>query len=260
MSRFSKTGPEAELKAEPKIWLIIPAAGIGSRMQADRPKQYLPLAGRPIIEHTLENLSKSLPDAEYIICLNPDDPYWPEIQHPKGITLRQVDGGKERADSVLNGLKSIADEAHVDDWVLVHDVARPCVRASDITKLLTELAADPVGGILALRVSDTMKRSNDLSTDNTSRICATVDRTGLWQALTPQMFRFERLFTALEQALLAKVSITDEASALEWAGYQPRLVSGCRDNIKVTHPDDLAFAELFLNAQVLITPSLQEKE
>jgi len=227
-----------------KIWLIIPAAGVGSRMQADRPKQYLPLNDRPIIEHTLERLASALPQAEFVICLNPDDPYWPEIQKPVGIRLQEVAGGKERADSVLNGLKAIAGQASEDDWVLVHDVARPCVRKSDISALVDQLSDDPVGGILALPVADTMKRA---AQDNT--ISETVDRTALWHALTPQMFRFGKLTRALEQGLAAGAVITDEASALEWLGFSPRLVAGHRDNIKVTHPDDLAFAALFLKSQ-----------
>ncbi|SEG04999.1 2-C-methyl-D-erythritol 4-phosphate cytidylyltransferase [Oceanospirillum linum] len=227
-----------------KMWLIIPAAGVGSRMQADRSKQYLLLNGRPIIEHTLERLAIALPYAEFVICLNPEDPYWPSVQRPEGITLREVSGGKERADSVLNGLKMIASQASEDDWVLVHDVARPCVRPSDITDLVMGLNDSDIGGILALPVADTMKRSHP-----DGSISETVDRTALWHALTPQMFRFGRLYQALEEGLAAGATITDEASALEWLGFCPQLIAGHRDNIKVTHPDDLAFAELFIRAQ-----------
>lgn len=225
-------------------WLIIPAAGIGSRMQADRPKQYLMLNGRPIIEHTLERLADALPEAQFVVCLNPEDPYWPEINKPEGIALLEVPGGKERADSVLNGLRAIADRASDEDWVLVHDVARPCVRARDITNLVDQLSRDEVGGILALPVADTMKRAA-----KDGSVSETVDRTALWHALTPQMFRFGMLYQALEQGLAAGATITDEASALEWAGFSPRLITGHRDNIKVTHPDDLAFAALFLQSQ-----------
>lgn len=240
------------------VWLIIPAAGIGSRMQADRPKQYLTLAGRPIIEHTLRRLAEALPEAEQVVCLNPNDPYWPTIQRPQGVRLRQVKGGKERADSVLNGLKAIAAEARADDWVLVHDVARPCVRSEDIHQLFAELVDDAVGGILALPEADTMKRAG-LGINHKS-IEATVDRSGLWQALTPQMFRYQALTEALEQSLSAGANITDEASAIEWSGQQPRLVTGHRDNIKVTHPDDLAFAELFLTAQAAVRGELPPSE
>lgn len=234
----------SSLSVAGKMWLIIPAAGVGSRMQADRPKQYLLLNGRPIIEHTLERLAKALPQAEFVICLNPQDPYWLTIQKPAEVSVREVSGGKERADSVFNGLKAISGEASEDDWVLVHDVARPCVRESDITNLVTQLQGSAVGGILALPVADTMKRATQ---DN--RISETVDRTALWHALTPQMFRFGKLYRALDEGLAAGVRITDEASALEWAGFSPQLVAGHRDNIKVTHPDDIAFAELFILAQ-----------
>ncbi|MFG1488922.1 2-C-methyl-D-erythritol 4-phosphate cytidylyltransferase [Oceanospirillum sp. HFRX-1_2] len=235
----------SQLSTAAKMWLVIPAAGVGSRMQADRPKQYLPLNGRPIIEHTLERLAKALPQAEFVICLNPEDPYWPAIQKPASVSLREVAGGKERADSVLNGLKAISAEASEDDWVLVHDVARPCVRESDIEDLVARLKDSAVGGILALPVADTMKRSNP-----DGSVSETVDRTALWHALTPQMFRFGKLYRALEDGLSAGATITDEASALEWAGLSPQLVAGHRDNIKVTHPDDLAFAELFIRAQL----------
>ncbi len=233
-----------ESETATKIWLIIPAAGVGSRMQADRPKQYLPLNGRPIIEHTLERLARALPQAECVICLSPDDPYWPTVQRPEGMTLHEAPGGKERADSVLNGLKMIASQASENDWVLVHDVARPCVRASDIADLVTGLKDSDIGGILALPVADTMKLSHP-----DGSISETVDRTALWHALTPQMFRFGRLYLALEDGLAAGATITDEASALEWLGFCPQLITGHRDNIKVTHPDDLAFAELFIRAQ-----------
>ena len=227
-----------------RIWVIIPAAGIGTRMQADRPKQYLPLIGRPIIEHTLERLATVLPESEFLVCLNPEDPYWPQIRKPEVMTLREVPGGTESADSVLNGLKAIVGQASVADWGLVHDVARPCVRESDIRKLISQLYHDEVGGILALPVADTMKRSGPDGLINTS-----VDRSALWHALTPQMFRFGKLYRALTESVAAGATITDEASALEWAGFRPKLVVGHRDNIKVTHPDDLAFAALFIKAQ-----------
>jgi 2-C-methyl-D-erythritol 4-phosphate cytidylyltransferase len=259
-----------------KVWLLVPAAGVGSRMQADRPKQYLSLLDRPIIEHTLERLISALPDANVVLCLNPEDPYWPQTRFAQETVFSQlqvVAGGKERCDTVLNGLKAIAKQADDDDWVLVHDVARPCVQIDDIHTLIERLSDDPVGGILALPVADTMKRTRSAQSDadNTDdsvdddstyddstygdstydipRIDQTVDRNQLWHALTPQMFRYGLLVKSLSQALEQNITITDEASALEWAGYQPGLVCGQRDNIKVTHPDDLYFAELYLKAQ-----------
>ena len=239
-----------------KIWLLVPAAGVGSRMQADRPKQYLSLLGQPIIQHTLERLQQALPQAKIVLCLNPDDPYWPEYcdQISGHQAFIFAEGGKERCDTVLNGLAAIAEQADDNDWVLVHDVARPCVRAEDIQKLVNELSDDEVGGILALPVADTMKRAEPVSDDNNlSRISETVDRNRLWHALTPQMFRYGLLRQSLNQALEQGAVVTDEASAIEWAGYQPALVAGQRDNIKVTHPDDLYFAELFLTAQGIYT-------
>ncbi|OPX54628.1 2-C-methyl-D-erythritol 4-phosphate cytidylyltransferase [Oceanospirillum multiglobuliferum] len=228
-----------------KLWWLVPAAGVGSRMQADRPKQYLPLMGKTILEQTLQRLSQACPEAGRVICLNPDDPYWPEVEH---YGFQPVVGGQERCDSVLNGLKAIADQAQPDDWILVHDVARPCVRSSDIHNLIQQLKSDAVGGILALPVADTMKRATPIK-NGLAEIDHTVDRQQLWHALTPQMFRYHKLRDSLERALAAQATITDEASALEWAGFTPKLVAGQRDNIKVTQPDDLYFAALFLSHQ-----------
>ncbi|MBB1485023.1 2-C-methyl-D-erythritol 4-phosphate cytidylyltransferase [Oceanospirillum sp. D5] len=230
-----------------RIWFIVPAAGTGSRMQADRPKQYLSLAGRPVIEHTLQRLTQALPDAAVVLCLNPDDPWWPDISTPD-CELHLAEGGKERCDSVLNGLNLLSGKAADNDWILVHDVARPCVRTDDIRNLVSSLQDDETGGILALPVADTMKRAADQN-PCVSRIEKTVDRNQMWHALTPQMFRYGLLKSCLERALAEGVQITDEASAVEWGGYQPALIKGQRDNLKITHPDDLWFAELFLNAQ-----------
>lgn len=234
-----------------KLWWLVPAAGVGSRMQADRPKQYLPLLGKTILEHTLSRLSQACPEAGRIICLNPDDPYWPSVEH---YGFQAVAGGQERCDSVLNGLKAIAAQAQPNDWVLVHDVARPCVRDRDIHRLIQQLETDAVGGILALPVADTMKRATS-DANVLAAIDHTVDRKQLWHALTPQMFRYQVLFDSLSQALAAQVQVTDEASALEWAGLTPKLIAGQRDNIKVTHPDDLYFAELFLRHQATTDPN-----
>lgn len=232
------------------IWILVPAAGVGSRMQADRPKQYLHLLGKPVIEHTLDTLRAVLPDAEIVIGLNPEDPYWPEL-HAYHRTVTVVDGGAERCDTVLNGLKHIADRASADDWVMVHDVARPCVRREDILNLVQQIKDDPVGGLLALPVADTMKRAafSDHPDTGKAKVASTVDRSHLWHALTPQVFRYALLRDSLVKALEEEVTITDEASAIEWAGYQPVLVKGQRDNLKITHPDDLWFAELFLKAR-----------
>ncbi|ABX50439.1 2-C-methyl-D-erythritol 4-phosphate cytidylyltransferase [Shewanella baltica OS195] len=216
---------------------IVPAAGIGSRMGADRPKQYLEVCGQSILGHTLDKLLSHPHISNVIVALHPNDTIFntlPQAAHPK---LTTVLGGGERADSVLAALQ-IAPE---HSWALVHDAARPCLTATDIDKLLASRVQFPQGAILAMPVRDTMKRAN-----KQGEICATVCRDNLWHALTPQLFQAAQLKDYLNAALAAGVVVTDEASAMEWAGISPGLVSGRADNIKVTHPDDLGLAELFL--------------
>jgi 2-C-methyl-D-erythritol 4-phosphate cytidylyltransferase len=222
-------------------WVVIPAAGVGARMKADRPKQYLPLCGRTVIEHTLNCFTQHPAITGIVVALSPDDPYWPGLHIESSLPLHIAAGGQERCHSVLNALHLLAQHAASDDWVLVHDAARPCLTRPDIDKLCTELNDDAVGGILAVPVRDTMKRA-----DGAGRISATEDRNGLWHALTPQMFRLGLLTQALEQALADGFVVTDEASAVEHAGLRPKLVEGRADNIKVTRPEDLALAEFFL--------------
>lgn len=222
-------------------WVVIPAAGVGARMQADRPKQYLPLRGKTVIEHTLACFTHHPAIAGIVVALSPDDPYWPELHIDSAVPLHVAAGGQERCHSVLNALHLLAQHADASDWVLVHDAARPCLARTDIDKLCAELENDEVGGILAVPVRDTMKRA-----DREGRISATEDRTTLWHALTPQMFRMGLLTQALEQALADGFIVTDEASAVEHVGLKPKLVEGCADNIKVTRPEDLALAAFFL--------------
>ena len=224
-----------------KHWVVIPAAGVGARMQADRPKQYLPLRGRTVIEHTLGCFTRHPAIAGIVVALSPDDPYWPSLRIDTNVPLHVAAGGQERCHSVLNALRLLAQHADANDWVLVHDAARPCLTRADIDKLCAELENDEVGGILAVPVRDTMKRA-----DGAGRIRVTEDRNGLWHALTPQMFRVGLLMQALEQALADGFVVTDEASALEHVGLRPKLVEGRADNIKVTRPEDLALAEFFL--------------
>lgn len=229
----------------PKMWAIVPAAGIGSRMASDRPKQYLPLLGKTVIEHSVEPLLSHPSIASVYIPLAEHDTYWSGLglaSHPSVVT---INGGKERADSVLNGLQAIASKAADDDWVLVHDAARPCLRRESLQTLVDELQGEAVGGILANPVHDTLKK---VGTDNC--IVKTVDRQVLWQAQTPQMFRFSLLRSSLEQALKAGTQITDEASALEWSGHSAKVVAGPSDNIKITRPEDLALAEFILQRQL----------
>lgn len=221
-------------------WGIVPAAGVGKRMGADRPKQYLPLAGKTVIEHTLEHLLAANVWGGIAVAISPEDPYWPELpisKHPKILT---APGGKERADSVLNALDFLQGHAENDDWALVHDAARPCLVAADIFKLIDTLKNDPVGGILALPVSDTLKRVA------ANAISETVDRSAIWRALTPQMFRYGALRDALRAAAAKGAAVTDEASALELLGQQPKVVEGRPENLKITRPEDLPLAEFYL--------------
>ncbi|MDG1580154.1 2-C-methyl-D-erythritol 4-phosphate cytidylyltransferase [Pseudomonas sp. GOM6] len=219
----------------PSFWVVIPAAGIGSRMRADRPKQYLQLAGKTILEHTLDCFLEHPQLKGLVLSLAADDPFWPTLPGAADPRVQRADGGAERADSVLAGLLRLLElGAQPDDWVLVHDAARPNLAAEDLDKLLQELADDPVGGLLAVPARDTLKR---VGADG--RVAETVDRRVIWQAYTPQMFRFAALHQALADALVAGVAITDEASALEWSGQSPKLVEGRADNLKITRPEDL---------------------
>ncbi|UUY06530.1 2-C-methyl-D-erythritol 4-phosphate cytidylyltransferase [Pseudomonas sp. J452] len=221
--------------ALPPFWVVIPAAGIGSRMRADRPKQYLQLAGRSILEHTLDCFLDHPQLKGLVLCLAADDPFWPALPAARDPRIQRVDGGGERADSVLNGLLHLRElGAQEGDWVLVHDAARPNLARADLDLLLAELADDPVGGLLAVPARDTLKRAGA-----DGRVQETVDRSVIWQAYTPQMFHFAALHRALADALVAGVAVTDEASALEWAGLAPRLIEGRADNLKITRPEDL---------------------
>ncbi|MBS3955736.1 MAG: 2-C-methyl-D-erythritol 4-phosphate cytidylyltransferase [Methylomicrobium sp.] len=225
-----------------RFWAIVPAAGVGKRMQADRPKQYLSLAGKAVLEQTLLRLLGVEQLSGIAVAISQEDPYWPELEiagHPKVIT---APGGKERADSVLSGLRSIRERADDNDWVLVHDAARPCITRSDVDLLIASLKDDAVGGILALSSHDTLKQVEGRT------IHGTLDRTHIWRALTPQMFRYGMLKAALE-AGEGNPAITDEASALELMGYQPKIVEGRPDNIKITRPEDLALAQFYLEQQ-----------
>lgn len=217
-------------------------------MNADRPKQYLELDGKTVIEHSLSRLLQADVFAAISVAISMEDPYWPELgisTHSKIITAA---GGKERADSVLSALTAIAAQAADDDWVLVHDAARPCITAADIHRLINELKQDEVGGILALPSHDTLKKTQGQD------ILGTLDRSHIWRALTPQMFRYGRLKAALSAAA-GNPAVTDEASALELQGWQPKIVEGRPDNIKITRPEDLALAQFYLERQIRTTKS-----
>ena len=226
----------------PRHYAIVPAAGSGSRFGAEKPKQYLDLLGRPLIFHTLAALC-ACPDIERVwVVLAPDDPWWPRYDWSElGAKLETVRcGGATRAESVTNGLQAAAMVAADDDWVLVHDAARPCISAAMLDALFADLAQDPVGGILAVPVADTLKRA-----DTEQRVAATEPRDGLWQAQTPQMFRYGLLGDALQKCR----DVTDEAGAVEALGLKPKLVRGDATNLKVTYPADLALAAMILRAR-----------
>ena len=224
-----------------KIIAIIPAAGVGSRMQADKPKQYLTILGKTVLQHTLEIMLSHPAISRVIVALSKNDPYAAELavlSHPK---IQLVEGGATRAESVLSALNAVSEE-HV--WALVHDAARPCLTTPDLDKLLA--TTDENGAILAVPVTDTVKRAN-----MAGNIIATEDRSQLWQAQTPQFFPLDLLKKALNTGIRQKLTITDEASAIEFAGVQPHLVMGRRDNIKITRPEDLALAEFYLTRKIL---------
>lgn len=228
-----------------RCWVVIPAAGIGARMGADRPKQYLSLAGKTVIEHTLARFIRHDTVSGIVVALSDNDPYWPELNIESDKPLWRAAGGAERCHSVLNALEFLRQHADPEDWVLVHDAARPCVREEDLDNLLGRLRDHPVGGLLAVPVRDTMKR-----TDITCEVQETVERNHLWHALTPQMFRLGLLREALQQALRQQLLVTDESSAMELSGRRPLLVEGHADNIKITRPEDLLLAEFYLQQQV----------
>lgn len=225
------------------IWTIIPAAGVGSRMQADRPKQYLELLDNSVIEHTLALFLDHPVIEGVVVAISPEDPYWKELPVASHSHLTRVDGGSERCHSVLNALTWLLEQdADQDDWVLVHDAARPCLRHEDLEQLIAEVTQEGKGGILGIPVRDTMKQA----AKDGRHIVQTVDRSHLWHALTPQMFRLGELKQAVEEALEDGFVVTDEASAMEHAGKKPLLVRGHADNIKITIPEDLALAEFYL--------------
>lgn len=242
MSHFPSKNDHGQSKDG--YWVIVPAAGVGSRMGANRPKQYLTLGNKTILEHTLERLLQLPRLNGIVVVVHPLDSYWSTLPVFDDEKIRVIEGGRERCDSVLNGLDTLDEYLQPLDWVLVHDAARPCVDLRDIEELIEKLDDHLVGGLLGVPVSDTVKRLND-----NYGVEETVDRRVLWQAQTPQMFRYGILAKSLRMALQHDEPITDEASAVEGAGYVPLMVEGRRDNIKVTRPEDIPMAELILRLQ-----------
>ncbi|MFN4148371.1 MAG: 2-C-methyl-D-erythritol 4-phosphate cytidylyltransferase, partial [Rhodocyclaceae bacterium] len=222
-----------------KYHALIPAAGGGTRMGGSTPKQYLPLAGRPLIWHTLNTLTAVAAIEHVHVVLAPDDAYW-DTHDWAAFTSRLTVwrcGGQTRSESVIHGLRAMRSFVADDDWVLVHDAARCCLTTDHVAKLIDEVANDPVGGLLAVPVADTLKRAQP-----GAHVAETVAREGLWQAQTPQMFRYRMLLEALERSL----DVTDEASAIEALGFHPKLVAADVTNLKVTWPLDLKLAEWIL--------------
>lgn len=222
----------------PDFWVVVPAAGSARRMGASLPKQYLPIAGRTVIEHALRPFLARGECRGIVVALASDDRHFETLPVAKEERIRSVVGGAERTDSVRAGLRALG--ASASDWVLVHDAARPCLRDVDLVSLLEQLQDDEVGGLLAAPVVDTLKRADD-----SGRVAATVDRSTLWHALTPQMFRYGVLERALDQAR----GTTDEAQAVEALGLAPKLVRGSVENLKITVPEDVARAERILSSR-----------
>jgi 2-C-methyl-D-erythritol 4-phosphate cytidylyltransferase len=224
----------------PKIFALVPAAGQGTRIGDAMPKQYLPLAGKPMLFHSLETLASVQRIHAVVAILSPLDRHWGEHDwsaFPDKIEAAFT-GGANRAESVLNALKHLAGRIAKDDWVLVHDAARPCIGRSLVEQFIDEIEGDPVGGLLAMPLADTLKRAEE-----TLRVAETIPRDGLWRAQTPQMFRSELLTRGLQR----KPDATDESAAVEHLlGFAPKLVQGENTNIKVTFAEDLELAEMIL--------------
>jgi 2-C-methyl-D-erythritol 4-phosphate cytidylyltransferase len=243
-------------------WLVMPAAGAGRRFGAPLPKQYAPLEGRTVIEWALLPFLADARCTGVIVVLTADDPHWAAVAARLAARdgagtraaapprVASVAGGEQRSHSVRNGLAALAGRAGRDDWVLVHDAVRPCLESQDLEQLLAAVAAHALGGLLAVRATDTLKRAEDRCADGAlPGVAQTVERAGLWRALTPQMFRYGRLCAALDAAHAGGRSPTDEAQALEWQGEHPRLIEGAATNLKVTCATDLVLAAAVLRAR-----------
>jgi 2-C-methyl-D-erythritol 4-phosphate cytidylyltransferase len=231
-----------------RYFLVIPAAGSGRRFASAVPKQYAPLGSSTVIEHALAPFEADADCAGIAVALAAGDTDWPAIAARRTRLIETTEGGEQRAHSVRNALRALATRVREDDWIMVHDAARPCFAAADLALLKRELSSHPVGGLLAVPLADTLKRALEPAS-HVTHVDATLDRDGLWRAATPQVFRFGMLLRALEAALASGRLPTDEAQAIEWSGQRPRLVAGRADNIKVTTADDLALAGAILSTE-----------
>ncbi len=227
-----------------RLWAVIPAAGTGSRFGAAIPKQYLSLLDRCVIEHSAAALLAEPRIEAVLVALHPSDEQFSRLSLSRHPRVRAVAGGAERADSVEYALLSVRAEASDADWVLVHDAARPCLTGDDLHALISQTMECNCGGLLAAPIVDTVKRS-----DAAGDVASTLDRSHLWRALTPQVFRYGELLASLRHCRERGLVVTDEASAVEHCGGRVRLVAGSAANIKVTYPEDLALAAFYLQAQ-----------
>jgi 2-C-methyl-D-erythritol 4-phosphate cytidylyltransferase len=236
-----------------RYWLVMPAAGTGQRFGAATPKQYAPLEGRTVIEWALAPFLEDPRCMQAIVALAPEDAHWSRIAARLGAgargqpAVRIAAGGAQRSQSVRSALAALAGTAGAEDWVLVHDAARPCLASTDLGLLLRRLEAHPVGGLLATPAADTLKVAQ--GAESAPEVAQTVDRSGYWRALTPQMFRYGRLCAALDQAHAAGRLPSDEAQALEWLGEHPGLIEGSASNLKITTSDDLLLAAAVLRSR-----------
>lgn len=242
----------AVVKQEQSVWVVIPAAGVGSRMESDIPKQYIKLQGKTILEHTVSRFTSFPQVAGILVVIGESDVYWPELEESifeecqrQDILFSVTHGGKDRSDTVFNGLTFLLNNIKImpNQWVMVHDAARPCVRRSDLLNLLAKRIDidDGSGALLAVPVRDTLKLSN-----KDKKVIDTPSREDLWQAQTPQLFRLASLLDALDKARRAHLVITDEASVVEYSNKTVHLVQGSSDNIKLTTPSDLAMIDFLL--------------
>lgn len=232
---------------KPRYWLVVPAAGAGHRFGSELPKQYQEIAGRCVLAHALQAFADWGNVNGTLVVIDNNDRWLADIADQLPLAVQTTVGGAERMQSVINGLRALADEADEQDWVLIHDAARPCLCVDDLRILVEQTVADGVGGLLAIRVADTLKKARD--ENGRPRVDSTMDRQGLWQALTPQLFPYGPLLSALESAQAGGEVLGDEAAAMELAGHRPLLVEGRRDNIKVTTSADLVLAEAILAGQ-----------
>ena len=236
--------PNFSTAQTPGLWAIIPAAGQGARFGAAQPKQYLQLqTGHTILWHTVHQLLTHDAIGHVMLALNSEDTYWEQSDVARELnwSVHTTLGGRHRSESVWNGLKAIASQVDANDWVLVHDACRPCISHADLTCLIQSVEGHAVGGLLALPSTDTLKR-----VDAAGDVVSTVDRSVIWRAQTPQIFRYGLLCDALAHALRLQQMVTDESNAVELLGKRPSIIPGSGDNIKITHPQDLQQVELIL--------------